>query len=209
MINNYTDFKNFITSLDTKPKLLLHVCCAPCSTHVIKLLKDYFKITIYYSNDNIYPKEEFDTRLKELNRFVKEFKDIDVIEDEYNEEAFFEAVKGYESLGERSLRCYQCYKLRLEKTVKYAKENNYDYFTTVLSISPHKLEKWINEIGYDLESKYNVKFLYSNFKKEEGYKNSIELSKKYNLYRQDYCGCIYSFNERRISSGASKEDKNQ
>lgn len=208
MINSYNEFKELICSFKAKPKLLLHVCCAPCSSHVLELLNKYFDITIYFSNDNIYPKEEFSTRLNELNKFINEFENVNLISDEYNDQLFYEAIKGYENLGERSIRCYYCYKLRLEKTARYAKENNYDYFTTVLSISPHKLEKWINEIGYDLENKYNVKFLYSNFKKENGYKNSIELSKKYNLYRQDYCGCMYSFNERRSQNGANKENEN-
>ncbi|MBQ9900223.1 MAG: epoxyqueuosine reductase QueH [Acholeplasmatales bacterium] len=197
MLSNYNEFKKFITELDYKPKLLLHACCAPCSSHTLMVLKDYFKITIFYSNDNIYPKSEYDKRLDEIINFSKKISnDIDVLFDKYNEFDFDNAINGLENLGEKSKRCYECYKLRLEKTVKKAKELNYDFFTTTLSISPYKVTKWINEIGYDLENKYNVKYLFSDFKKEEGYQDSIKLSKEYGLYRQDYCGCKYSLKER-------------
>ena len=197
MIDNYNDFKSFITKLDYRPKLLLHACCAPCSSHTLMVLKDYFDITIFYSNDNIYPKTEYDKRLDEISTFVKKISnDIDVIYDEYNESDFDNAISGLESLGEKSKRCYECYKLRLEKTAIKAKELNYDYFTTTLSISPYKVEKWINEIGYMLEDKYQIKYLYSNFKKDDGYNDSIKLSNEYGLYRQDYCGCKYSLKER-------------
>lgn len=197
MIDNYNDFKSFITKLDYRPKLLLHACCAPCSSHTLMVLKDYFDITIFYSNDNIYPKSEYDKRLEEIEAFVKKISnDIDVIYDEYNESDFDSAISGLESLGEKSKRCYECYKLRLEKTAIKAKELNYDYFTTTLSISPYKVEKWINEIGYMLEDKYQIKYLYSNFKKDDGYNDSIKLSNEYGLYRQDYCGCKYSLKER-------------
>ena len=195
MINNYKEFKEFLKSLDHRPKLLLHTCCAPCSTHTLKVLKDYFDITIFYSNDNIYPKDEFDKRLDEQIRFASNF-NIKVISDEYKDEDFYEAIKGKEELGEKSIRCYECYKLRLEKTALKAKELNFDYFTTSLSISPYKITSWINEIGYMLEDKYNVKYLFSDFKKEEGYKDSIKLSEEYELYRQDYCGCVFSMKER-------------
>lgn len=197
MIDNYNDFKSFISKLDYRPKLLLHACCAPCSSHTLMVLKDYFDITIFYSNDNIYPKSEYDKRLEEISTFVKKISnDIDVIYDEYNESDFDNAISGLESLGEKSKRCYECYKLRLEKTAIKAKELNYDYFTTTLSISPYKVEKWINEIGYMLEDKYQIKYLYSNFKKDDGYNDSIKLSNEYGLYRQDYCGCKYSLKER-------------
>ena len=197
MIDNYNDFKSFISKLDYRPKLLLHACCAPCSSHTLMVLKDYFDITIFYSNDNIYPKSEYDKRLEEIEAFVKKISnDIDVIYDEYNESDFDNAISGLESLGEKSKRCYECYKLRLEKTAIKAKKLNYDYFTTTLSISPYKVEKWINEIGYMLEDKYQIKYLYSNFKKDDGYNDSIKLSNEYGLYRQDYCGCKYSLKER-------------
>lgn len=194
MLENYNEFLKFIKSLDNKPSLLLHSCCAPCSSHTILLLKEYFDLTIYYSNDNIYPKHEFDIRLEEQINFAK-MHNINVISD-YNEDDFNNAILGYENMGEKSIRCYKCYELRLEKTAKKAKELNFDYFTTTLSISPYKLAKWINKIGYELEEKYNVKYLFSDFKKENGYQHSISLSKEYGLYRQDYCGCKYSMMER-------------
>lgn len=199
MIDNYNDFKLFldkeIKNLSKRPKLLLHTCCAPCSSYTIKFLKDYFDITIFYSNDNISPKEEYNHRLNEQIRFANLF-DINVLYDEYKNEDYQNAIKGEENLGERSHRRYDCYKLRLEKTAIKAKKLGFDYFTTSLSISPYKVSKWINEIGFLLEDKYKISFLYSDFKKEEGYKESIKLSKEYNLYRQDYCGCLYSKKER-------------
>lgn len=197
MIDNYKDFLKFLNTLDKRPKLLLHSCCAPCSSYTIEFLSKYFDIDIYYTNDNIYPKEEFKKRSNEQLRLVSLINsNIKVIIDDYNDKNYYEAIKGYENLGEHSLRCYYCYKFRLEKTAAYAKSNGYDYFTTTLSISPYKNDKWINEIGYELEEKYNIKYLYSNFKKSEGYKESIKLSLKYNLYRQNYCGCIFSYNDR-------------
>ena len=198
MINSYKEFKMYIEKLENKPKLLLHSCCAPCSSHTLMVLKKYFDITIFFSNDNIHPKKEYDKRLEEQIRFVKEIDDsIDVIYEKYDESDYFQVVKGLEHLGEHSLRCYECYKLRLEKTAIKALELKFDYFTTTLSISPYKSSKWINEIGFSLEDKYNINYLFSDFKKEEGYKHSIQLSKEYNLYRQDYCGCVYSALERK------------
>ena len=188
------------------PTLLLHSCCAPCSSHVLLLLKDYFDITIFYSNDNIYPESEFQLRLKEVVEFSKKIDNIKVIYDEYNSQDFYNAISGLEHLGEKSERCYKCYKLRLEKTAIKAKELNYDFFTTTLSISPYKNSDWINEIGYLLENQYGIKYLYSNFKKENGYKNSIDLSKKYGLYRQDYCGCVFSQQERVDSLDRAKKE---
>ncbi len=192
MIENYKDFKLFLEKLNNRPRILLHACCAPCSSYTLLFLMKYFDVTIFYSNDNIYPKEEFDRRLDEITNFIKNFDGIDLIYDEYDNNNYDKAVKGLEDLGEKSARCYKCYEMRLTRCAIKAKELNYDYFTTTLSISPHKIDKWINEIGYRLEEEYGVKYLYSNFKKEEGYKKSCELSKKYNLYRQDYCGCKYS-----------------
>ncbi len=197
MINNYSEFKQFISNLTSKPKLLLHACCAPCSSHTLFLLAPYFSITIFYSNDNIFPKEEFEKRIEEIKNFVNNAKlDVKIIADDYDYNRFLNAVKGLESLGERSKRCYSCYTLRLERAALYAKENNFDYFTTTLSISPYKVTSWINEIGYNLEKKYNIKYLFSDFKKEDGYKDSIKLSQEYNLYRQDYCGCAFSKHEK-------------
>ena len=205
MLKSYKEFIEYLNKLEYKPSLLLHSCCAPCSSHTILLLKKHFDITVYYSNDNIYPYEEYDKRLSEQIDFCIKH-DIKVIND-YNSKDFYDAIKGYESLGEGSQRCYNCYKLRLEKTAKFAKQNSFEYFSTTLSISPYKNSKWINEIGYSLENKYNVKYLYSDFKKENGYQNSIKLSKEYGLYRQDYCGCVFSIQEKEERNGKIKEDK--
>ena len=198
-MNYQKELEKIIEKLDlnSRPKLLLHACCGPCSSYVVEYLSKYFDITIYYYNPNIYPKEEYERRLNELKKFMSIFNNnINVIEEIYNEEDYNSAVKNLEHLGEKSIRCYNCYEFRMDKAAKYARENNYDYFTTTLSISPHKNSKWINEIGSLLEQKHNIKYLYSDFKKKEGYKRSLELSKEYNLYRQDYCGCKYSKKER-------------
>lgn len=197
MITNYKDFIKFCESLEKRPKLLLHSCCGPCSSYTQEFCAKYFDTTIFYTNDNIWPEEEFNHRLSEQKHICQALNlGIDVICDTYNPTNYYNAVKGLENLGERSERCYQCYKFRMEKTAKKAKELGFDYFTTTISISPYKNSKWCNEIGYELESKYGVKYLYSDFKKEEGYKKSIELCKKYDIYRQDYCGCVYSYKER-------------
>ena len=198
MIDNYNDFKKMLDEIKKekiKPSLLLHSCCAPCSTHVLKMLTEVFDVTILYYNPNIYPQEEFIKRLTEQQKLISLLnKDIKIIEGFYDYNIYKEEVKGLENLGERSKRCYNCYFFRLEATAKFAKENNYDYFTTTLSISPYKNSDWINEIGNKFTSA-KCKYLYSNFKKENGYKNSITLAKEYNLYRQDYCGCEFSIKE--------------
>ena len=190
-------------SLSNKtPKLLLHACCAPCSSYVLEYLSKYFEITIYYYNPNIHPETEYTRRIDELKKFISEYKSqnkIYLVEENYDPKEYFNEVKGLENLGERSKRCYNCYKFRMEKAVQYAlQENNFDYFTTTLSISPYKDANWVNEIGKTLEEKYDIKYLYADFKKKNGYKRSLELSKEYGLYRQDYCGCIYSKQEREI-----------
>ena len=182
---------------EVKPKLLLHACCGPCSSYVIEYLSKYFDITIYYYNPNTYPETEYLRRLDELNKFIKEFNsNVKVIEENYNPSEFYNSIKGLEHLGERSERCYKCYSLRMNKAAIYAKESVYDYFTTTLSISPYKDALWINEIGKKIEQEIGIKYLYSDFKKKNGYKRSLELSKEYKLYRQDYCGCVYSKQER-------------
>ena len=190
-INYNEEMKKIISNLDDHNKLLLHSCCGPCSSSVIERLRDYFDITVIYYNPNIEPKEEYEKRKSEQLRLLNElgikFMDIDYLNNEYHEK-----VKGYENEPENGLRCPLCFELRLDKTASKAKENNFDYFGTTLKVSPHKNSKIINEIGLKLEEKYGVKFLLSDFKKEDGYKRSIELSKKYDLYRQDYCGCLYS-----------------
>lgn len=181
------------------PRLLLHSCCGPCSSCVIERLSDYFDITVYYYNPNIYPEEEYYKRKEVELDFIKKFptkNKLDFLDCDYEKEKYNKAVKGYEKCKEGEERCYICYNLRMEKTAKVALENNYDYFTTTLSISPHKNSKWINEIGRNLEKKYNIKYLPNDFKKKNGYKRSIELSCIYCLYRQRYCGCIYSKIER-------------
>ncbi len=177
------------------PSLLLHSCCAPCSSYVLEYLADIFKITIYYYNPNISPKEEFLKRVSEQKRLITELpvaNKINFIEGEYDFNTFVNMAKGLEDIEEGGERCYKCYKLRLEKTAQIAKEKNYDYFTTTLSVSPYKNSEKLNEIGKILSDEYGVSYLYSDFKKKNGYKRSIELSKQYNLYRQDYCGCIFS-----------------
>lgn len=181
------------------PTLLLHSCCGPCSSCVIERLADYFNITVYYYNPNIYPKEEYLKRKQvQLDLIAKlptknkvNFLDCDYIHDEYNE-----AVKGYENCHEGEERCYKCYELRIRKTGEVALENNYDFFTTTLSVSPHKNSKWINEIGRKVENEIGMRYLPADFKKKDGYKRSIELSCEYGLYRQNYCGCVYSLAER-------------
>lgn len=190
-INYNEEMKKIISNLDDHNKLLLHSCCGPCSSSVIERLKDYFDITVIYCNPNIEPKEEYEKRKSEQLRLLNElgikFMDIDYLNNEYHKK-----IKGYENEPENGLRCPLCFELRLDKTASKAKENNFDYFGTTLTVSPHKNSKIINEIGLKLEERYGVKFLLSDFKKEDGYKRSIELSKKYDLYRQDYCGCLYS-----------------
>lgn len=176
-----------------KPSLLLHACCAPCSSHTLMFIEKYFNITLYFCNPNISPESEFEYRLDELKRFVHETSlNIPIIEEEYNPEIFYELAEGLENLPERGERCQKCIAHRLEMTAQKASLLNYDYFTTTLTISPHKDCTFINECGAEISHKYNVEYLYSDFKKHDGYKHSIELSRQYNLYRQNYCGCIYS-----------------
>lgn len=199
-MNYQVEMEKTINSLDYTPRLLLHVCCAPCSSYVLSVLAKYFKIDIVYYNPNINTKEEYDKRLDELKRLIGTVKydnPVSITSCTYNNMDFYNAVKGLENEPEGGKRCFACYKLRLEYTAKSAKELGYDYFTTSLSISPYKNATWLNEIGISLENKYGIKYLVADFKKKNGYKTSIELSKKYNLYRQDYCGCIYSKIERR------------
>lgn len=177
------------------PSILLHSCCAPCSSHVIDTLTPYFNITIFYYNPNIEPFEEYEKRKEEEKRFIKEYPNInklDIIDCDYDNDKFKSMSKGLEHIPEGGARCIKCYHLRLDATAKKAKELGYDYFGTTLTVSPYKKSDKLNEIGEYLSKEYDIKYLYSDFKKKNGYKHSIELSKKYNLYRQDYCGCIYS-----------------
>ncbi len=177
------------------PSLLLHACCAPCSSACLEYLNENFKVTVFYYNPNISPMEEFEKRLAEEKRLVLEMplaEEVRIIEGEYDHGEFLNAVRGLEGEPEGGKRCFECYRLRLEKTAALAKEKGFDYFCTTLSISPLKNAQKINEIGYEIGEKYGVKWLPSDFKKKEGYKRSIELSKRYGLYRQNYCGCVFS-----------------
>ena len=188
-----------LKSNNKTPRLLLHSCCAPCSSHVISVLTNYFDITILYYNPNIEPFEEYEKRKEEEIRFINEYPNknkLDIIDCDYDNDLFKEMSKGLEQEKEGGPRCIKCYYLRLDKTAKIASELNYDYFATTLTVSPLKNSNKLNEIGLLLQDKYNIKYLVSDFKKKEGYKHSIELAKEYNLYRQDYCGCIYSKQQR-------------
>ena len=177
------------------PTLLLHSCCAPCSSYVLEYLSQYFKITIFYYNPNISPEEEYKKRVEEQKRLISQLptkNPVSFIEGEYIPQDFYNMAKGMEDLKEGGERCFKCYRLRLEKTAKLAKEQEFDYFTTTLSISPYKNAPKLNEIAEELSEIYSVKNLPADFKKKEGYKRSIQLSSEYNLYRQNYCGCVYS-----------------
>jgi len=180
------------------PTLLLHSCCAPCSSYVLEYLSEYFFITVYYYNPNIYPDEEYRKRVAEQQEFIRRFPmkhEVKFVEGRFDKERFYEMAKGFEQDKEGGARCMECYKLRLESTAKLAKEKKFDYFTTTLSISPLKNAGKINEIGQELAQIYKVEHLPSDFKKKNGYKRSIELSHEYGLYRQNYCGCVFSKRE--------------
>lgn len=201
---NYDNvFKDIIKNIKGTPRVLLHSCCAPCSSQVLARLSDYFLVTVLYYNPNIEPFSEYEKRKEEQKRFIKSFpskNQISFLDCDYENEKFKIMAKGLENIPEGGKRCHKCYTLRIEKTAILAKENNFDYFCTTLSVSPFKNSRVLNEIGNMLEKKYDIKYLYSDFKKEDGYKKSIEYSKKYNLYRQNYCGCIYSKeNKKEIS----------
>lgn len=189
---------NIIKGLTFKPRLLLHSCCGPCSSYCIEALIKHFDITVLWHNPNIQPKSEYDIRLENQIKLIKEFEKegkLSLIEIPYDEQEFFSNIKGLEQEKEGGKRCTECFKIRLEQSAKIAKEQNFDYFTTTLTVSPHKNAQLINEIGFDLAQKYGVKFLPSDFKKKNGYKRSIELSKQFDLYRQNYCGCVFSINQ--------------
>lgn len=181
------------------PKLLLHSCCAPCSSYVLEYLSNYFYITVLYYNPNIYPEDEYYHRAVEQKRFIKEFPTkypVTFVEGNFEPERFYETVKGYENIREGGERCFRCYELRLREAAEYAKKLNCDYFTTTLSISPVKNAAKLNEIGGMLAEEYGIPYLYSDFKKRDGYKRSTIISAEYGMYRQDYCGCVFSKRER-------------
>ncbi len=177
-------------------KILLHICCAPCATHCINLLKNLgYEVVGFFYNPNIHPPKEYERRKAELEKIRKYF-EIDVIEWKYDVENWFKYIKGYEKEREGGKRCELCIKMRLEETAKYARMKGFDAFTTTLTISPWKNSKKIFEIGRKISEKYNIRFLEIDFKKNDGFKKSVELSKRYNMYRQKYCGCIFSYLDR-------------
>lgn len=181
------------------PKLLLHSCCAPCSSYVLEYLSNYFYITVFYYNPNIYPDEEYTKRVEEQKRFIEKLPTkypLSFVEGDFEQNLFYDRIKGLEQEPEGGRRCEVCFELRLEKTATLAKEMGMDYFTTTLSISPLKNAQLLNEIGQRLSEKYQVAYLMSDFKKRNGYKRSVELSGAYGMYRQDYCGCVFSYQER-------------
>lgn len=195
---NESYYKLYLKELENikkKKNILLHSCCAPCSSSVIFSLMEHFNITILYYNPNISPIEEYKKRKEEQINLIKELENvvkINIIDCDYDNDIYEAKIKGFEECPERGKRCTICFNLRLEKTAEIAKKEGFDYFCTTLTVSPYKDAKLINKIGKELFEKYQVKWLYSDFKKNDGYKKSIELSKKYGLYRQDYCGCKYS-----------------
>lgn len=186
-----------IQSNNLTPKLLLHSCCAPCSSYVLEYLSKFFEITVLYYNPNISPIDEYEKRKAEQIRLINEKEwenNVSFMDCDYDVESYEDIIKGLENEKEGGARCEKCFYLRLSKTARLAKENNFDYFVTTLSISPLKNADLLNKIGQSLSEKYDISYLPSDFKKREGYKRSIELSKEYNLYRQNFCGCIYSKN---------------
>lgn len=198
------------------PSLLLHSCCAPCSSSVLTKLASYFDITVFYYNPNITIEEEYIKRKQEEINFIAQINEnanfvkktqIKFLDADYNNKIFFEKVKGHEKEREGGNRCKICYELRLDATAQKAFDLKFNYFGTTLTVSPYKNSEILNEIGEKLQNKYDVKFLFSDFKKEDGYKKSIELSKEYNLYRQDYCGCVFSLKERLESKQNLKPTK--
>ena len=180
------------------PRLFLHACCAPCSSYVMEYLSQYFEITIFFYNPNISPKEEYEKRVSEIQRLISEMEfvhPVAFVEGEYKPEDFYEMARGLEDVPEGGERCFRCYRLRMEEAARLAEQGGYDYFTTTLSISPLKNAGKINEIGQELSQIYKVEHLPSDLKKKNGYKRSIELSQEYGLYRQNYCGCVFSKRE--------------
>jgi predicted adenine nucleotide alpha hydrolase (AANH) superfamily ATPase len=178
-----------------KKRLLLHTCCAPCVAYTAVLLTKDFNVTAYFFNPNIHPDKEYRLRRDELIDFSKNTS-LNLIVQETDSSSWHEYIRGFENEPEKGKRCYKCFEMRLENTAKFAKENNFDIFTTSLSISPHKNAAKINEIGNQLSAKYEIKFFEANFKKNDGFKKSCEIASQYNLYRQTYCGCIYSIRKQ-------------
>lgn len=194
-VNAQRNMDELIETLKSTPTLLIHACCAPCSSYVIEYLSEYFHINILYYNPNITNPDEYSYRLSEEERLINELpvkNPVKLIKGEYNPESFLNAVKGLENEPEGGKRCEKCFELRLREAAEKCREIGADYFLTTLTISPLKNAEKINEIGNKLAAEYGVKYLPSDFKKKNGYKRSIELSREYNLYRQNYCGCVFS-----------------
>ncbi len=188
---------------NSRPKLLLQCCCGPCSSYVLEYLTEHFDVTVLYYNPNIQPREEYDRRLFWMRQVAARYpENVSVMECAYRGEDFDAAVRGLEAEPEGGKRCTKCFELRLYETAKLAREGNFDFFCSTLTVSPHKDEQRLNEIGFKLEQELGVKWLPSDFKKREGYKRSNELTREYGLYRQAYCGCLFSL------AAAEKQDKN-
>ena len=200
-MNYDLEMEKQISNLKEGDSLLLHACCAPCSTACLERVANFFKVTIFYYNPNITDESEYKKRIEEIKKLLTlinpKYK-VELLEGDYDPNKFFDMAKGLENEPERGKRCYKCYEMRLEETAKIASKLGFNNFCTTLTLSPHKNANWINEIGEKLNNEYDSNYLYSDFKKKEGYKRSIELSKEYNLYRQNYCGCIYSKRDRQV-----------
>lgn len=197
-INYQRELDELIATFTGTPRLLLHACCAPCSSYCLEYLSRYFAITVLYYNPNISPREEFEKRAEEVRRLIDALpveNPVTLAVDDYDPNEFFDAVKGLEGCKEGGERCFVCYRLRLERAARYAAEHGFDYFCSTLSISPLKNAQKLNEIGEELSEIYKVPNLPNDFKKRGGYLRSIELSREYGLYRQNYCGCVFSKRE--------------
>lgn len=194
-VNYELEFKKIVNNLTGKLKLLLHSCCAPCSSSVLQRVSQFFDVTIFYYNPNIYPENEYLKRKSEQIRLCKSL-GIKMMDCDYNAQDFLQNIKGLENEKEGGARCNKCFYIRLKKTALISKENNFDYFGTTLTVSPHKNEQIINQIGKILQDELGVLYLFADFKKQNGYLNSIKLSKEYNLYRQNYCGCQFSIQDK-------------
>ncbi len=214
MAQNYQkELEKLLASLAERgevPTLFLHSCCAPCSSYVLEYLSGFFRITVFYYNPNIYPDEEYDKRVEEQRRFIEQLPakyPISFVEGDFDKERFYAMARGKEHLPEGGERCRACYELRLREAAEHARRLGFDFFTTTLSISPLKNAAWLNEIGLRLEQEFGVRYLVSDFKKKDGYRRSTELSRAYGMYRQDYCGCVFSKAEREGALRRRQQEK--
>lgn len=189
-VNFFSEIER-IEASGLRPGMLLHTCCAPCSTHVLEVLRRAFDLSLYFYDPNIHPKEEYEMRRDEMKSYSKRF-GIPFAEGPYDIESWFVVVRGHEKDREGGERCFACYEMRMREAARFAMENRFDYFGTVLSVSPHKNAERINEIGKKLSRELGIKYLEADFKKRDGFKKSVSLSKEHGLYRQDYCGCVFS-----------------